>query len=114
MFTSAKNISRTTKYCQKNLFGHLLLRKGYVPMKPSELKFVLQLIWQLQNPWKLTPLYFNIHFSSEEDLKRVWSGGSCSISNGIFCIFQWQPDFNPYNQQLSHAQVWVRFYGLCS
>ena len=114
---SQKYVQEKLKYCQKNLFGRLLLRKGSVPLKPDELKSILQSIWQLRNPWKLTPFpkgYFDIHFSSEEDLKRVWSGGSCSISNGIFRIFQWQPDFNSYNQQLSHAQVWVRFYGLCS
>ena len=45
-----------------------------VLLKPVELKFVLQSIWQLSNLWKLTPFlkgYFEIHFSSEEDLKRV-------------------------------------------
>ena len=65
---SQKYVQEGQKYHQKNLFGRLLLRKGYVPMKPSELKSVMQSIWKLQHPWKLTPFpkgYFDIHFSSE-------------------------------------------------
>ena len=53
--------------------------------------------------------FFDIHFDSESDMKRVWGGGSCMLNNSIFR----QPDFDPYSSQVqTHAQVWIKIYGL--
>ena len=52
---SQKYIQERLEYCRRNLFGRLLLKKGYKPMKPVELKCVLQFAWQVLHPWKLNP-----------------------------------------------------------
>ncbi|XP_070675746.1 uncharacterized protein [Malus domestica] len=46
-----------------------------MPMKTELLKSALASLWKLHNSWKLVPLgkgYFDLHFSSEEDMRRVW------------------------------------------
>lgn len=66
-------------------------------------------------PWRLVPLgkgYYDIHFSTEDDMRRVWGGRTCTLAQGIFQS-QRQPDFKPGNMlPQSHAQVWVKIYGL--
>ncbi|GAY69203.1 hypothetical protein CUMW_270130 [Citrus unshiu] len=43
----------------------------------------------------------------------AWSGGTCSLPSGVFRLYQWKKDFDPYNPALhTHAQVWVHLYGL--
>ncbi|KAK9178609.1 hypothetical protein WN943_027801 [Citrus x changshan-huyou] len=43
----------------------------------------------------------------------AWSGGTCSLPSGVFHLYQWKKDFDPYNPALhTHAQVWVHLYGL--
>ncbi|KAL6178033.1 hypothetical protein ACLB2K_049553 [Fragaria x ananassa] len=104
------------KEFKTNLIGRLLLRKGSKPLRTDALKSLLAALWQPLEPWRLVPLgkgYFDIHFSTEEDLRRVWGGGTCTLPDGIFCLTQWKPDFVPGDTlPQTHAQLWVRFYGL--
>ncbi|KAL6212154.1 hypothetical protein ACLB2K_017375 [Fragaria x ananassa] len=104
------------KSFKTNLLGRLLLRKGSVPLKTADLKAMLNTLWRPSAPWRLVPLgkgYFDIHFATEEDLRRVWGGGTCTLSSGIFRLAQWKPDFVPGDVlPQTHAQLWVRFYGL--
>ncbi|KAK2655736.1 hypothetical protein Ddye_008788 [Dipteronia dyeriana] len=49
-----------------------MLRKGSKPLKPEDLKNLLQSLWQLPRPRKLTLFlkgYFDLHFSNVEHLK---------------------------------------------
>ncbi|XP_008350100.2 uncharacterized protein [Malus domestica] len=102
--------------CRTNLIGRLLLKKGTMPMKTELLKSALASLWKLHNSWKLVPLgkgYFDLHFSSEEDMRRVWGGGTCTLQFGLFRLSQWQPDFKPGDVlPQTHAQVWIKIYGL--
>lgn len=102
--------------CKTNLIGRLLLRKGSKPLKVEALKASLQTLWQPTAAWQLVPLargYYDIHFGTEEDMRRVWSNGTCSLDSGIFRLFQWKPDFDPYSPKIqSHSQVWIQIYGL--
>ncbi|XP_068312484.1 uncharacterized protein [Pyrus communis] len=85
-------------------------------MKTESLKNALASLWKLQNSWKLVPLgkgYFDLHFSTEEDMRRVWGGGTCTLQFGLFRLSQWQPDFKPrVVLPQTHAQVWIKIYGL--
>lgn len=46
-------------------------------------------------------------------MRIIWGAGDCSLLQGVFRLCQWQPNFNPYDQKIqSHAQVWIRIYGL--
>ncbi|XP_062010594.1 uncharacterized protein LOC133726979 [Rosa rugosa] len=104
------------KNFKTNLIGRLLLRKGSVPMKTSVLKGLLADLWRPAAPWRLVPLgkgYFDIHFGTEEDLRRVWGGGTCTLADGLFRLAQWKPDFVPGDVlPQTHAQLWIRLYGL--
>ncbi|XP_062014005.1 uncharacterized protein LOC133730428 [Rosa rugosa] len=104
------------KSFKTNLLGRLLLRKGSAPLKTADLKGMLNTLWKPSAPWRLVPLgkgYFDIHFATEDDLRRVWGGGTCTLATGIFRLAQWKPDFVPGDVlPQTHAQLWVRFYGL--
>ncbi|XP_024164201.1 uncharacterized protein LOC112171221 [Rosa chinensis] len=104
------------KSFKTNLIGRLLLRKGSPPCKATDLKVVLHKLWQPISPWRLVPLgkgFFDIHFETEEDMRRVWGGGTCTLTKGIFRLSQWKQDFKPGDTcPQTHAQVWVRILGL--
>ncbi|XP_024156197.1 uncharacterized protein LOC112164201 [Rosa chinensis] len=104
------------KSFKTNLLGHLLLRKGSATLKTADLKGMLNTLWKPSAPWRLVPLgkgYFDIHFATEDDLRRVWGEGTCTLATGIFRLAQWKPDFVPGDiLPQTHAQLWVRFYGL--
>jgi hypothetical protein len=104
------------KTFKTNLIGRLLLHKGSTPLMLLDLKTSLASLWKLSSPWRLVPLgkgYFDIHFNTEEDMRRIWGGGTCTLASGLFRLSQWQPDFNPGDTlPQTHSQLWVRFYGL--
>ncbi|XP_024190398.1 uncharacterized protein LOC112194381 [Rosa chinensis] len=89
------------KTFKTNLIGRLLQRKGSAPLKLHDLKTSLTALWDTSSPWRLVPLgrgYFDIHFATEEDMRRVWGG---------------LPNFKPGDTlPQTHSQKWVRFYGL--
>ncbi len=97
--------------CKTNLLGRLLLRKGSKPLKVEALKASLQTLWQPTAAWQLVPLargYYDIHFGTEEDMRRVWSNETCSLDSGIFRLFQWKPDL------FSDSENSISFSGLDS
>ncbi|XP_026397033.1 uncharacterized protein LOC113291752 [Papaver somniferum] len=88
--------------------------KGSAPMKIPEIHDKLKQLWNIK-PWFISPLgkgFFCFKFSCEEDVSYVRSAGACNIKPGIFHFRKWIPDFNPYKQHQTLAQVWVRIYDL--
>ncbi|KAK9178535.1 hypothetical protein WN943_027726 [Citrus x changshan-huyou] len=102
--------------CHTNLIGRLLLHPGSTPLKTHELCHLLQVVWKTESTWTLVPLtrgYFDVHFSNKADMQMARSGGICSLPFGVFRLYQWKKDFDPYDPALhTHAQVWVHLYGL--
>jgi hypothetical protein len=65
--------------------------------------------------WDLTPLgrgFFEFHFNSVEDMRRVWAMGVMNLKPGLMRFYCWTCDFTPQAQAQSHAQIWVRFMHL--
>lgn len=83
-------------------------------MKIPEIHDKLKQLWNLK-PWFISPLgkgFFCFKFSFEEDVTYVRSARACNIKPGIFYFHKWIPDFNPYKQHQTLAQVWVHIYDL--
>ncbi|CAN6683166.1 unnamed protein product [Malus baccata var. baccata] len=104
------------KLFQNNLLGRLLLKKGSTPMKTGVLKSCLEDAWRPTAPWNLVPIgkgYFDIHFNKEDDMRRAWGGGTCTLATGLFRLSKWTPDFKPGDVlPQTHAQVWIKIFGL--
>lgn len=99
-----------------NLIGRIILRPGSKTMKLDEIQAHLQKVWQPSSAWHLIPLargFFDIHFNDENDMRKIWGSGTCVFPQGVFRLYQWQPNFNPYEPKIqSHSQVWIWIYGL--
>ena len=75
----------------------------------------LATIWKRLNRWGITSIgrgYYELSFSSIEDMKWVSSSSSWSLNLGVLKLFTWTKDFNPIVQKFSSAQVWLKIYGL--
>ncbi|CAN6727000.1 unnamed protein product [Malus baccata var. baccata] len=104
------------KLFQNNLLGCLLLKNGSTPMKTGALKSCLEDAWRPTAPWNLVPIgkgYFDIHFNKEDDMRRAWGGGTCTLATGLFRLSKWTPDFKPGDVlPQTHAQVWIKIFCL--
>lgn len=88
----------------------LFLKKGSTPTKLQSLKAYLHQIWEPNSSWTLIPLadgFYDMHFDFENDMRKAWSGGRCTLDTGFLLLTPWKPDFDPYA-----LQVWIRIYGL--
>jgi len=56
--------------------------------------------------------FFEFLFSCADDLRSVWSSGVWNLNPGLLCLSRWSSDFNPFNQNQTHSQAWVRFHYL--
>lgn len=101
--------------CKRNLRGRLILNKGDKPYSSREVQTKLQQLWKNIGPWKLTPLgkgYFEFYFSSNDDMRSVWSKGTQNLKPGLLRLFEWSKDFSARTQRQTHAQVWIRLHEL--
>lgn len=97
------------KLFRTNLIGRLLLHKGSVPLRTHAIKTSLTALWKSRRLVPLDKCFFDIHFDSEANMKRIWNGGTCVLANGIFRWLQWKPDFKSGD---AFPQVWIRISGL--
>jgi hypothetical protein len=101
--------------CKNNLHGRLMMAKGDKPLQLNELREKLIKAWAPIEKWQITPLgkgYYEFYFQSREDLNRVWSTGTWNLKPGLLRLSAWTNDFKPEELKITHAQVWVRVYGL--
>lgn len=99
-----------------NLIGRIVFAKGDTPLKNDDLKQKLSGIWKIrEDSWRLTPLgrgFFNIHLPSHIKKSKIFAMGAIFLKPGIFKVSEWKQNFNPFHQNQTNAQVWVRFYEL--
>jgi hypothetical protein len=101
--------------CKHNLHGRIILPKGSSPINVDELRAKLAGIWKSIGRWGITSIgkgFFELSFSSLEDLRRVRSVGTWNVKPGILKLFTWTKDFSTKNQHQTSVQVWMRIYGL--
>lgn len=95
------------------LLGYLSFLPPSDRLSPSNLKAKLAQVWSLNEGWNFIFLgkgFFVIKFQSEIVRQRIWAQGSWKLNPGIFRVFNWKPDFNPYTQLPLKVQVWIRLH----
>jgi hypothetical protein len=91
------------------------MAKGEKPLRVNELREKLIKAWAPVEKWQITPLgkgFYKFYFQSREDLNRIWSTGTWNLKPGLLRLSAWTNDFKPEELKITHAQVWVRIYGL--
>ena len=76
--------------CRFNLRGRVTLNKGDTPLPAQALKLKLSNLWPNLQSWLMIPLgkwYFELSFSSLEDLRRIWALGVVNLKLGFLCFF---------------------------
>ncbi|XP_057790892.1 uncharacterized protein LOC131008004 [Salvia miltiorrhiza] len=88
---------------------------GDKPRSTQEIKTELQKIWSLREEWQLIPMgkgYFTLKFANQIDKdiakdKTVWD-----LAVGSLRIREWVRNFDPYKENSSLCQVWIRIYNM--
>ncbi|KAK1558703.1 hypothetical protein Q3G72_005605 [Acer saccharum] len=99
------------------MIGQLMLRNGSQPLKMEQLQSHLYSRWNPIGHWQITPMgrgFCVIHFSLEKDMRRIWASSTCTLTSGVFRLFQWKLDFDPYELEIqTRVLVWICICGLC-
>lgn len=77
--------------CSFNLHGRLTLQKGDSPLTTLALKSKLNNLWPQLNNWTLIPLgkgFFELNFSSIEDMKKIWAFGVINLKPGFMRFYR--------------------------
>ncbi|CAK8569098.1 unnamed protein product [Lathyrus sativus] len=101
--------------CKHNLHGRIIWPKGSTPLTVQNLKTKLLNLWKSIGKWGITSLgkgYYELSFSTLEDVRRVRSISSWNLNPGFLKLFPWTKDFNPSFLKQSSAQVWILIHGL--
>ena len=101
--------------CKPSMIGRIIQSRGETPWKINDLRMKLEDLWKPRASWRLISLgkgYYNLHFTSQEDRERIWAAGLWHLKPGLLRLQPWSPDFNPYAQRPTTAQVWCRFFNL--
>lgn len=101
--------------CKNNLHVRILWPKGSTRLTMVALRDKLKLQWKHFGKWGITSLgkgFYELCFSSLEDVNNVISVGSWNLNPDLLKLFSWSKDFNPNTQQNTSAQVWLHIFGL--
>ncbi|XP_057770942.1 uncharacterized protein LOC130990730 [Salvia miltiorrhiza] len=97
------------------IIGRLFLRKGDKPQPALLLKAELHKIWKLESEWQLIPLgkgYYTLVFRTPEDKTRAKAKPVWELSCGHVRLREWSKHFDPFKENSSMANVWVRIHYL--
>lgn len=84
-------------------------------MRLNDLRERLAKLWKLLAPWRMVPIgkgFFELSFSSLEDVRRVLAVGSWNLAPGVLHLFSWTPDFFPNLVKQTNVQCWIRIHDL--
>ncbi|KAK3212740.1 hypothetical protein Dsin_017446 [Dipteronia sinensis] len=88
--------------------GFVVLASGERPWKLVDLKAKLSKHWLIPADWRLISLgkrLFLDHFEVFWDKNKVWGLGLVNLKPGVIRLQPWVPDFNPFLQKSTNAQV---------
>lgn len=101
--------------CRKVLRACLTLNKGDKPFSARDLSAKIGKIWKTTAGWKMVPLgkgFYDFHFESMEDLKKIWAAGTVNLKPGLLRFSQWTKDFKLLVQKQTHVSLWIRLVEL--
>jgi len=101
--------------CRKVLRARLTLNKGEKPYSARDLNSKIGNIWKTSAGWKMVPLgkgFYDFHFESMEDLKKIMAAGTVNIKPGLLRFSQWTKDFRLLTQKRTHVSLWIRLVEL--
>jgi len=106
---------RGVEDCRKVLRARLTLNKGDKPYTARDIISKIGKIWKTSAGWKMVPLgkgFYDFHFESTEDLKKIWAAGTVNIKPGLLRFSQWTKDFKLLTQKQTHVSLWIRLVEL--
>jgi len=89
--------------------------KGDKPFSARELSDKIRKVWKTTAGWKMVPLgkgFYDFHFESMDDLKKVWAAGTINLKLGLLRFSQWTKDFRLLVQKQTHVSLWIRLVEL--
>jgi hypothetical protein len=82
--------AKGVEFCQRNLFGRLVLSKGDKPYTTKDLTTKLMKQWKIFGQWKMLSLgkgYYEFSFASLADLHAIWALGTINLKPGVLRLF---------------------------
>lgn len=101
--------------CKHNLQGRVIWTKGSTLLIAPALKNKPTPLWKNLIRLGITSLgkgFYEISFSSLDDVKRVRASPFWNLDPGTLKLFPWTKDFNSNLQKVSTSQVWIQIFGL--
>jgi len=98
------------KDCRKVLRARLILNKGDKPYFARDLNSKIRNISKTSAGWKMVPIgkgFYDFHFESRADLKKIWADGTVHIKPGLLRFSQWTKDFKLLKQKQTHVSLWI-------
>jgi len=74
--------NRGVEECKNALRARLTLYKGEKSYFARDLSTKLGKLWKTMAAWKMVPLgkgYYDFHFDSVEDLRKIWAAGTINL-----------------------------------
>jgi len=107
--------NRGVEECKNALRARLTLYKGEKSYFARDLSTKLGKLWKTMAAWKMVPLgkgYYDFHFDSVEDLRKIWAAGTINLKLGLIRLSQWTKDFKYLAQKQTHVSLWIRLVEL--
>jgi len=82
--------------CKNALRARLTLSKGDKPYSARDLSNKIGKLWTTTAGWKIVPLgkgYYDFHFDSADNLRKIWAAGTVNLKPGLLRLSQWTKDF---------------------
>jgi hypothetical protein len=106
---------RGVEECKNALRAHLTLNKGDKPYSARDLSNKIEKLWKTSAGWKMVPLnkgYYDFHFDSANDLRKIWAASRINLKPGLLRLSQWTKDFKYLAQKQTHVSLWIRLVEL--
>lgn len=86
----------------------MTLNKGYKPYFARDLSINIGKLWKTSAGWKMVTLgkdYYDFHFDSTDDIRKIWAAGTVSLEPGLLRFSQWAKDFKYLAQKQTHVSL---------